>query len=30
MGNEPVVAYQNGAMPQAASARPYYQSVGNE
>jgi len=30
MGNEPLVAYQNGAMPQAASARPYYQSVGNE
>jgi nitric oxide reductase NorQ protein len=30
MGNEPVVAYHNGAMPQAASARPYYQSVGNE
>ncbi|HTI75269.1 MAG TPA: CbbQ/NirQ/NorQ/GpvN family protein [Mycobacterium sp.] len=30
MGNEAVVAYQNGAMPQAASARPYYQSVGNE
>src|SRR6478609_8857268 len=30
MGNEPVVAYQNGAMPQAASARPYYQTVGNE
>src|SRR6478672_9698809 len=30
MGNEPVVAYQNGAMPQAASARPYYQSVANE
>jgi nitric oxide reductase NorQ protein len=30
MGNEPVVAYQNGAMPQAGSARPYYESVGNE
>jgi nitric oxide reductase NorQ protein len=30
MGNEPVVAYHNGAMPQAASPRPYYQSVGNE
>jgi nitric oxide reductase NorQ protein len=30
MGNEPVVAYHNGAMPQAASGRPYYQSVGNE
>src|SRR6476646_9910143 len=30
MGNEPVVAYQNVAIPQAASARPYYQSVGNE
>src|SRR6201988_5309936 len=30
MGNEPGLAYQNGAMPQAASARPYYQSVGNE
>ena len=30
MGNEPGLAYQNGAMPQAASARPYYQPVGNE
>src|SRR6478672_4937935 len=30
MGNEPVVAYQNGAMPQAASSRPYYLPVGNE
>ena len=30
MGNEPGVAYQNGAMPQAGSARPYYQAVGNE
>jgi nitric oxide reductase NorQ protein len=30
MGNEPGLAYQNGAMPQAESQRPYYQSVGNE
>jgi nitric oxide reductase NorQ protein len=30
MGTEPGLAYQNGAMPQAASQRPYYQSVGNE
>jgi nitric oxide reductase NorQ protein len=30
MGNEPGLAYQNGAMPQAASQRPYYESVGNE
>src|ERR1700742_4743270 len=30
MGNQPVVAYQNGAMPQTESARPYYQPVGNE
>src|ERR1700761_2381312 len=28
MGNEPGVAYHNGAMPQAA--RPYYTAVGNE
>jgi nitric oxide reductase NorQ protein len=30
MGTEPGLAYQNGAMPQAGSQRPYYQSVGNE
>lgn len=30
MGTEPGLAYQNGAMPQASSQRPYYQSVGNE
>ena len=30
MGNEPGLAYQNGAMPQAESQRPYYQAVGNE
>jgi len=30
MGNEPGLAYQNGAPPQAESQRPYYQSVGNE
>jgi nitric oxide reductase NorQ protein len=30
MGNEPGIAYQNGAMPQAESQRPYYQAVGNE
>ena len=30
MATEPVVAHKNGAMPQAASARPYYESVGNE
>ena len=30
MGNEPGLAYQNGAMPQADSSRPYYQPVGNE
>src|ERR1700737_704828 len=30
MANEPGLAYQNGAMPQAESQRPYYQSVGNE
>src|SRR5258707_1940622 len=30
MGTEPGLAYQNGAMPQVESQRPYYQSVGNE
>src|ERR1700736_4239146 len=30
MGTEPGLAYQNDAMPQAGSQRPYYQSVGNE
>ena len=30
MGTEPGLAYQNGAMPQADSSRPYYQPVGNE
>src|SRR5258707_3747694 len=30
MTTEPGLAYQNGAMPQASSQRPYYQSVGNE
>jgi nitric oxide reductase NorQ protein len=30
MTTEPEVAHQNGAMAPAASARPYYQSVGNE
>ena len=30
MGTEPGLTYQNGAMPQADSSRPYYQPVGNE
>src|SRR3954470_4241291 len=30
MATEPGLAYQNGAMPQAESSRPYYQPVGNE
>src|SRR6187551_2591326 len=30
MGTEPGVAYQNGAVPQADTDRPYYRSVGNE
>jgi nitric oxide reductase NorQ protein len=30
MATEPGHAYQNGAMPQAESSRPYYQPVGNE
>src|SRR3954449_2477876 len=30
MATEPGLGYQNGAMPQANSSRPYYQPVGNE
>ena len=30
MANDSGLAYQNGAMPQADSQRPYYQPVGNE
>jgi len=30
MANEAGLVFQNGAMPQAGSTRPYYQSVGNE
>src|SRR5690349_8660832 len=30
MANEARLVFQNGAMPQAESTRPYYQSVGNE
>jgi nitric oxide reductase NorQ protein len=30
MANEARLMFQNGAMPQAESTRPYYQSVGNE
>jgi nitric oxide reductase NorQ protein len=30
MATESGLGYQNGAMPQAESSRPYYQSVGNE
>ena len=30
MGTEPGLTYQNGAMAQADSSRPYYQPVGNE
>ncbi len=30
MGNEPGLVHQNGALPTAGGARPYYQATGNE